>query len=302
MKVLKIIGILVIILIVAVFAIILNLDKIVKTGINTVVPQVTKCEAYVEDVNFNVFGGKFEIKNLVIKNPEGYKTDHAFALGHIFVNVKMGSLMSDVIEIDQVLIDAPEITYEVGLGNSNLNTILENVNSSLPESDDKEKKEEPQKEEKKEGKKVIVNLIKVTNGKIGISAKIAGGMEAPIVLPDLEIKDLGKKEGGISMVQAAAITLKTTLLSIFDVLKNSGKLLLDGAKAIGEGITEGIKSIGEGAKDSIKSLGDGAKDSIKSLGDSAKSLGDSAKDIKDNVKDNVKNAAEGLKNLIPGKK
>ena len=300
MKALKIIGIIVVILIIALFAIILNLGKIVKTGINTVVPQVTKCEAHVDDVNFNVFGGKFEIKNLVIKNPEGYKTDHAFALGHIFVNVKMGSLMSDVIEIDQVLIDAPEITYEVGLGNSNLNTILENVNSSLPSSDE-EKKEE--KEEKKEGgKKVVVNLVKVTNGKIGVSAKIAGGMEAPIVLPDIEIKDLGKKEGGISMVQAAAITLKTTLLSIFDVLKSSGKLLLDGAKAIGEGIVDGVKSLGDGAKDSIKSLGDSAKEGVKSLEDGAKSLGDSAKDIKDNVKDNVKNAAEGLKNLIPGKK
>ncbi len=300
MKALKIIGIIIVVLIIAVFAIILNLGKIVKTGINTVVPQVTKCEAHVDDVNFNVFGGKFEIKNLVIKNPEGYKTDHAFALGHIFVNVNMGSLMSDVIEIDQVLIDAPEITYEVGLGNSNLNTILENVNSSLPSSDE-EKKEE--KEEKKEGgKKVVVNLVKVTNGKIGVSAKIAGGMEAPIVLPDIEIKDLGKKEGGISMVQAAAITLKTTLLSIFDVLKSSGKLLLDGAKAIGEGIVDGVKSLGDGAKDSIKSLGDSAKDGVKSLEDGAKSLGDSAKDIKDNVKDNVKNAAEGLKNLIPGKK
>ena len=289
MKALKIIGIIVVILIIAVFAIILNLGKIVKTGINTVVPQVTKCEAHVDDVNFNVFGGKFEIKNLVIKNPEGYKTDQAFSLGHIFVNVKMGSLLSDVIEIDQVLIDAPEITYEVGLGNSNLNTILENVNSALPSSDE-EKKEE--KEEKKEGgKKVVINLVKVTNGRIGVSAKIAGGVEAPIVLPDIEIKDLGKKEGGISMVQAAAITLKTTLLSIFDVLKSSGKLLLDGAKAIGEGITEGIKS-----------LGGGAKEGVKSLGDSAKSLGNSAKDIKDNVKDIGKNAAEGLKNLIPGKK
>ena len=301
MKALKIIGIIVVILIIAVFAIILNLGKIVKTGINTVVPQVTKCEAHVDDVNFNVFGGKFEIKNLVIKNPEGYKTDQAFSLGHIFVNVKMGSLLSDVIEIDQVLIDAPEITYEVGLGNSNLNTILENVNSSLPSSEGEEKKEE--KEEKKEGgKKVVVNLVKVTNGKIGVSAKIAGGMEAPIVLPDIEIKDLGKKEGGISMVQAAAITLKTTLLSIFDVLKSSGKLLLDGAKAIGEGITEGIKSLGDSAKDGVKSLGDSAKDGVKSLGDGAKSLGDSAKDIKDNVKDIGKNAAEGLKNLIPGKK
>ncbi len=300
MKALKIIGVLIVILIIAVFAIILNLGKIVKTGINTVVPQVTKCEAHVDDVNFNVFGGKFEIKNLVIKNPEGYKTDQAFSLGHIFVNVKMGSLLSDVIEIDQVLIDAPEITYEVGLGNSNLNTILENVNSALPSSD--EEKKEEKKEEKEGGKKVVINLVKVTNGKIGVSAKIAGGMEAPIVLPDIEIKDLGKKEGGISMVQAAAITLKTTLLSIFDVLKSSGKLLLDGAKAIGEGIVDGVKSLGEGAKDSVKSLGDGAKDSIKSLGDGAKSLGDSAKDIKDNVKDIGKSAAEGIKNLIPGKK
>ena len=291
MKALKIIGVIIVILIIAVFAIILNLGKIVKTGINTVVPQVTKCEAHVDDVNFNVFGGKFEIKNLIIKNPEGYKTDQAFSLGHIFVNVKMGSLLSDVIEIDQVLIDAPEITYEVGLGNSNLNTILENVNSALPSSEGEEEKKEEKKEEKEGGKKVVINLVKVTNGKIGVSAKIAGGMEAPIALPDIEIKDLGKKEGGISMVQAAAVTLKTTLLSIFDVLKSSGKLLLDGAKAIGEGIVDGVKSLGEGAKESVKSLGDGAK-----------SLGDSAKDIKDNVKDIGKNAAEGLKNLIPGKK
>ena len=201
----------------------------------------------------------------------------------------MKSLLSDVIEIDQVIVDAPEITYEVGLGNSKLNTILENVNSALPSSD--EEKKEEKKEEKEGGKKVVINLVKVTNGRIGVSAKIAGGLEAPIVLPDIEIKDLGKKEGGISMVQAAAITLKTTLLSIFDVLKSSGKWLLDGAKAIGEGIVDGVKSLGDGAKEGVKSLGDGAK-----------SLGDSAKDLKDNVKDIGKNAAEGLKNLIPGKK
>ena len=273
MKALKILGVIVVILLIAVIAIIMNLGRIVKTGINTVVPQVTKCEAHVDDVSFNVFGGKFEINNLVIKNPEGYKTDHAFALGHIHVNVKMGSLLKDVIIIDQVVIDAPEITYEVGLGNSNLNTILENVNSSLPESEGKEKEKEEPKEEKKEGKKVVVNLLKVTNGKVGVSAKIAGGMEAPIVLPDIEIKDLGKEEGGITFGKAAAITLKTTLLSIFEVLKGAGKLLIDGAKAIGEGVTEGVKAIGEGAK----SLGEGVKD-----------IGG--------------NAVEGIKNLLPGKK
>ena len=253
MKVLRIVAIIAIILIVAVVIAIMNLGSIVKTGINTVVPQVTKCEAHVDDVSFNVFGGKFSITNLVIKNPEGYKTPQAFALGHIFVKVKMGTLFSDIIEIDQVLIDAPEITYEVGLGNSNLNTIMENVNSSLPASDDEEKKEEKPKDDK-EGKKVIVNLVKVTNGKIGISAKIAGGMEAPIALPDIEIKDLGKKEGGISTIQAAALVLKTTLTSIFEVLKSSGKLLIDGAKAIGETIGEGVKSIGEGAKGTVEGL------------------------------------------------
>lgn len=254
MKALKIIGIIVFILIVVLFIAIMNLGSIVKTGINTVVPQVTKCETHVDDVSFNVFSGKFEIKNLVINNPEGYKTDHAFSLGHIFVKVNMGTLFSDVIEIDQVLIDAPEITYEVGLGNSNLNTILENVNSALPASDGEEKKEEKPKDDKEGGKKVIINLVKVTNGKIGVSAKIAGGAEAPIPLPDITLTDLGKKEGGISMVQAAATTLKTTLTSIFEVLKSSGKLLLDGAKAIGESIGDGVKSIGEGAKDTVEGL------------------------------------------------
>ncbi len=277
-KVLGIIAALIVIIVVIAVVVVLNLGSIVKTGINTIVPQVTKCEASVEDVNVNVFSGRFEIVNLVIKNPQGFNTAQAFSLDRVYVNVNMKSLMSDVIEVREVLVDAPQITYEVGLAESNMGTILENVKSSLPEKaeEDKEKKEEKPDEG---GKKVTIDLVKVTNGKIGLSAKLLQGKEMSVPLPEIEMKDIGKSQGGISAVQALAETMQQLVMSIIDVAKQALQSVGEAVKAVGDN----VKSAAENVTENVKSVGE----SVKEVGESVKSAGES-----------VKSAAEGLKNLI----
>ena len=60
--------------------------------------------------------------------PEGYKTASAIEMGNIKVSVKIGSVLSDTIVVDEIIIQAPQITLEGSLtGKNNISTILNNV-------------------------------------------------------------------------------------------------------------------------------------------------------------------------------
>jgi len=57
---------------------------------------------------------------MVVGNPEGFKTESVFQLNQIRVILDPKSLLTNRIHIREILIDAPEITYEVGLSGSNI--------------------------------------------------------------------------------------------------------------------------------------------------------------------------------------
>ena len=46
-----------------------------------------------------------EIRGLVIGNPDGFESDHAFSLDRIGLVIDTGSITSDVIRIKQVLVE-----------------------------------------------------------------------------------------------------------------------------------------------------------------------------------------------------
>jgi len=90
------------------------LGSIIKTGVETLGPKITKCSVTVEQIDVAPLAGRVEIHKMVVGNPEGFKTESAFALHHIRVALDARSLLSNRIHIHEILIDGPEITYEVG--------------------------------------------------------------------------------------------------------------------------------------------------------------------------------------------
>ena len=251
-KVIKIIGIIVILLVVALLAAVLFAGSIVKSSIKEIGGVVTKCDINIDDIDLSLLRGKLTIENLVVGNPEGFQTESAFKLGKVYVDLVPSSLFKNRIIINDVQVLGPEITFEAAplKMTSNIGSIQKNVESFLPASDDKDDKKD-EKKEKKPGKKVQINHVIVSDGKINVSATFAGGHAISIPLPNIEMNDIGK-EKEVTGLEASAEVLNKTLGSVVTAASGS-------VKSIGTSVTEGFKGILGGGKDKDKGKSDEGK-------------------------------------------
>src|SRR5260370_30070876 len=88
-----------VLLVLALAVVFFSLNSIVKKGVETVGPQLTKVEVKLGSAEISPFSGSGRLSKLFVGNPEGYKTTSAFQMGSIKVAVKIGSVMSDVIVV-----------------------------------------------------------------------------------------------------------------------------------------------------------------------------------------------------------
>ncbi len=117
--------VLAVLLIVAVVASFFFLGAIVKKGVETVGPQITKTELKLDGAGLSILSGSGTLKGLFIGNPAGFKTESAIKVGAVSLGVKPGSIFSDKIHVTQVNVKAPEITFEGSLAGNNLSKLLE---------------------------------------------------------------------------------------------------------------------------------------------------------------------------------
>lgn len=105
----------------------MNYSSIVKAGVESQGPKFTKTEVSLGGVKASPFAGEISINDFLVGNPKGYKTSHAFKVGTVKVAVDLGSLTGETIHINEIVIDAPDIIYELGGGGSNLQTIQKKI-------------------------------------------------------------------------------------------------------------------------------------------------------------------------------
>ncbi len=104
-----------------------KLDTIVERGVETVGPTLTKTTIELAKVTIGLLSGSGEVDGLVVGSPEGYKAEYTMKVGHTQVAIKPGSLLSDKIVIDKIVVEGPEIILEGGLKENNLTAIQKNV-------------------------------------------------------------------------------------------------------------------------------------------------------------------------------
>src|SRR5215204_6157064 len=120
----------VVLLVAAVAGLFYFLNDIVKSGVETAGPQLTKGELRLAKANLSPFSGLAQITGLFVGNPQGWKSDSAVKVGDVKVMLDVPSALSDTVIIDSIQIQAPEITYETTLTASNLGKILENIEAA----------------------------------------------------------------------------------------------------------------------------------------------------------------------------
>src|SRR5581483_10914712 len=121
-KIIVRIGLVMVVLVVVALAVVFfSLDSIVKKGVETMGPEMTKVDVRLGAAKISPIGGSGELNKLFVGNPEGYKTASAIEMGDIKVGVKISSVLSDTIVVNEVNIQGPQITLEGSLtGKNNL--------------------------------------------------------------------------------------------------------------------------------------------------------------------------------------
>lgn len=239
-----------------------NLDSIVKDAVEEYGPQFTGVSVELAKVELSPESGEGKLSGLIVGNPKGYQTDSAFKLGSISMNIDLSSLTSDTIIIKSIVIDKPDVTYEFGDGGSNIDVIGKNVEKAAGGPGAKEEKKDDGP-----GKKMIIESLVVSNGKVSVSHPLLKGKKLGSGLPTIRLKDIGKdKKDGAS---PAEVVDKVMDAIEKQVSSSVGGLNVDGMV---KDLTKGVEGA---AKDAMKNVGGvtkGAEDAAKGAGDSLKKL------------------------------
>jgi len=224
-----------------------GLGAAIKAIVEGVGSEVTKVDVRLASADVSLTSGEGELKGLVVGNPKGYKTPSAIELGQIKVKLDTSTVTSDVVVVNEVLIDGPHLTWELGPGGSNIGVIQSNVESFTGGSGGGgkgggkggSKGGTPAKEEG--GTKVIIEKLLVTNGRVDVSATFLRGQTMGASLSKIELHDIGKESGGATAGEVAQKLLSALTSSATDAV---GKLNLEGlAKQQGGAISETINEV-----------------------------------------------------------
>ncbi len=230
-----------IVLTVAVF----NLGTIVKIAVNTYGPDITKTELRVDNADVAVFQGRAELKDFVLGNPDGFSSPHAMTVGSALVDIDETTLTQDTIIIDTIEIRQPVITYEIKGTTDNFRTMINNMKKPA-EPASPGKPPEKGKAEKKDGKKVVIRDLILKDVTIKTAAAMAGGDIATTTIAEIHLKNVGEKQNGVQITQAAILVLNEIYGQVLskDVLGQLKNQL------------KGLEDEFESVKDEVKSIGD----------------------------------------------
>jgi uncharacterized protein involved in outer membrane biogenesis len=241
---------LVVVIILAVLAVGLFLDRALKAGIETIGPKLTGVDIKLESVSLSVLSGSGSIKGLVVGNPEGFKTPSAISVGAVSFALIPGSLLSDKIIIKSIKIEKPEITFETDLNPraNNLSKILANVQAATSggATEPAKSKEPPQPQEAKAGKKLEVDDLLITDGSVHVSATILAGRAATVPLPKIQQQNLGKDSDGITAGELAEILLKAIENGAAQAASHTVADIGKGALDFTKGDTNAVEKITKG--------------------------------------------------------
>ena len=254
----------------------------VATGVaGKVVPGLTGTDFRIERFCLNPYSGTLRIGGVRLSNPEGFGEAAAFSLSGFNVEVSVGSLFSDTILVREIAIEDAFASYYSHDGKNNFDVILANVEKATgPKEAKSGKGAESGKKSSSSGKKVIIEHLRIAGTKVKL---IKSDMMPPLMLPTLELTDIGKKSNGA--------TLEEAWTQIADAVMKSMSQIGDGIGALGA-------FLGDGAKDVSGMFNGGAAGNTAKK--TADAVGNAAKGAADALGDTSKKAAEGVKNLFKG--
>jgi len=258
-KVFVILGGVVVLAIVAVLVLVSSAGAIIKSTIETVGSKATQTAVTLDEVDLSLTTGAGELKGLSIGNPEGFETDSAFEMGLIRVAIDTSTIGSDVVVVNEIVIDRPRVTYEIDKSfSTNIGTIQANVDAFVKglvgKGGGEPAPEEPASEEPASQTKVIIEKLAVRGGRVTIAASFLGSKGAGVDLPEVNLTDIGKDDGGATPEEVAATILDAITSGVLEAVSDAN------IEGVSDTAKKALDDVGKQAEGLLEKAGGAIKD------------------------------------------
>lgn len=210
-----------------------SIDLIVAWTLERYGPDVTGVAVKVREVRISPRDGNGAVRGLEIGNPPGFSGARAARLGEIRVRLDPSTLTGRVIHVRELYVDTPSILYERGGKATNLEVIQKNiegyVRGQAREASPQAKEQDPGSVPGSARRRFIIDRLVIKSARVTMSNPALQGQGLSFDLPDIEIRDLGKRQGGVTASEAAnavATTLQNRIaqrvLTNIDAIRRGG--------------------------------------------------------------------------------
>ena len=258
-------GLVIALIIAAVFFLYSSLDSLVKAAVEKYGSEITQTNVRLNEVEIAPTSGKASLRGFKMGNPKSFKTESSFRTGEISVMLDVSSIKEDTIIIKEILVAAPHVTFEQGPNGNNLDAIRRNVLDYIGPSKGQGPAERGGAEEKK-GPKLIIESLIIREGRItgsGFGLKEATHSAS---FPNIHLKGIGKDKGGVTPAELTREIISAIKRSVTQAM---GPLILDVAR---DAAKQGAAKAQEALKEGTKGATDKIQKEVEKAGDKLKKL------------------------------
>jgi len=256
----------------------LGMNAIAKQGIEQGGTYALGVNTTVDSASVGIFSGKFGMRGFSVANPEGFPSSHFLTLGNAGVQVSMGSLQSDTIELPELRLENIVANLEKKDGAANYQVILDNVKRRTGEKDPSA----PPSED--EGPNLVINDLIIRD--VTVNMQVLGVTNITVPIDEIRLKNVGRtgtgvRGTGVTLGELTGIIVQAVMAA---AIQQGGDLIPRDLVGDMQGALAGLGSLGDMG---LQVLGDSPV-KVEQLGEAAQKA--------------VEDVVDGVRGLIPGQR
>ena len=302
-KLIKLVAVLLVLLVLATVAVVLYIDTIAKIAIERSATYALGVETTLGSADVGLLSGTFSMGDLTVANPAGFESPHFTHLQEGPVEVALGSLRKETVELPTLILSDLDIQLDKSEGKANYDVILDNLRR-FESGEDAEKEAD--------GKKFVINEVLIQRIVVHVQLNPIGGDLTKLDVPidEVRLRNVGSDtDQSVLMSELASVIIKAVLAAI--VQKGGDLIPADVLGDLGQGLA-GLKSLTEMGVDVAATFGGEVQaivgdfshlaKPLESLGPELGGAAEGLDEITEGIGDAIKNIGEGLGGLLGGDK
>lgn len=215
-----------------------SLDVILKMALEHYGPDVLGASVKVGETHLSTRSGEGRLKNLEIGSPHGFTAPRTARFGEIRLAIDPSTITENVIVVRDISVEAPAITFERGKGGHNLDAIHRNIEAYVARSAGAS--EAKASSASRATRRFIIQRLSIKGAKVTMTNPALRGQGLTFDLPDIELRDVGRRENGLRASEIAKIVSGAIVSRVAQKVLTSVDLLRKGGV---EGAVDALKGL-----------------------------------------------------------